>query len=809
MRHTTAVTTTVLAEAPDALREHDRRDWQRHPVDVARLLTRLALLGFVLLLTAVIPSALTNTSADLVRLLNRMPDALRYGLIGIAQLASLVIPVVIVVWLIRSRTRAAVLLVVGAAAAGGILMLLLTDWLTRAAPPKPLIELASASVVPTDFPSASYLAALVGGAAAASPMLPVFWRRVAWSAIWITVVVRILGATQAPVNVAVTIVLGATVGSAALVAFGSPQRRPGAATLRTALAGAGLDVDQLGDEHSESGLRLYRGTAAGRLIDVVYLDRDDRDVELVGRVVRSIRVRDVDEQRIAVTPRVRASQLTAVTAMAERSGARVPEVLAMGPTPDDGAVVALAATPGTVLSALDGDALSDAALDDLWHQIGRLHAAKLAHRSLGRDSLVIDGDSATLVGLDAAIVASSPESRAIDRAELLVATARTVGVQRAVAAAVRSVDAADLEAALPFVQLPALPARTAREVRKPKGFVDEVRAALQQQLGVEAVELAELERVSVGKLLVWVGFAVLAFFVLALASNWSDITAAMRGINWWWVIPVVVATFFGTVGGAMSMSGSVIRPIALGEATIIMFGQSFLNRFTPMNAGGMAMRIRYLQKGGTDVTVATAAVGLTSAASGVMQVLFIVFFLLWSASDPVSGLAGAGGDGGGPDLGVVAIFAGALAVAAVVVAVTPRLRRWVVSFVRTTIDKIRHDFGELARRPTKLALLFGGAGLAKLATIVAFVAACRSFDVDLAFAELGAIYLLANTVASAVPTPGGVGAIEAALAFVLVNAGVDQATAWAAVLLFRLVNFWLPTIPGFVCLKLSERRELI
>ena len=41
-----------------------------------------------------------------------------------------------------------------------------------------------------------------------------------------------------------------------------------------------------------------------------------------------------------------------------------------------------------------------------------------------------------------------------------------------------------------------------------------------------------------------------------------------------------------------------------------MFGQSFLNRFTPMNAGGMAMRVRYLQKGGTDVAVAATAVGI-------------------------------------------------------------------------------------------------------------------------------------------------------------------------------------------------------
>jgi uncharacterized membrane protein YbhN (UPF0104 family)/tRNA A-37 threonylcarbamoyl transferase component Bud32 len=800
---------TTVEEVGIALREGDRRDWQRHPVDVARLALRLTLLGLILLITALIPAALTNTSGDLVRLLDRMPEALRYAFTSLAQLAIVAIPIVIMVWLLRSRTRAATLLVVGAGVVGMIVMLLLTDWLARAAPPTEITDLTSGSFLPTDFPSAAYLAALVAGASAASPMLPPFWRKVAWTAIWITMLVRVLSATQAPVNVAVTLALGSAIGSAALVAFGSPQRRPGSATLRAGLATTGFEVDELGDETSARGLRTYTGAANGESIEVVYLDRDDRDVELFARVVRSIRVRDVDEQRISVKPRVRAAQLVMATSMAQRAGSRVPEVLAVAPMGDDSAVVAMASPRGIALRALGADGVSDRALDDLWVQLGRLHDAKMAHRSLSRDHLVLDGDRASLLGMDTAILASSAESRAVDRADLLVSTAQTVGVDRALDAAVRVVPTADLEAALPFVQLPALPAHARREAKKPKHFVDEIRTGLQDRLGVEAVELAELERISFAKLVVWIGFAVLAFFLLTLISNWSDIVDAMTGLDWVWVIPIVLATLGGTVGGAMSLAGSVIRPIPLWPATIIMFGQSFLNRFTPMNAGGMAMRIRYLQKGGTDVTVATAAIGLTSAASGVMQVVFIVFFVLWSSSDPTGDVSTGGGDSGGPNLTLIAVFAGAILVAGIVVAVTPKFRRWLVAFVTSTIEKIRHDFGELARRPSKLGLLFGGAAIAKMSTIVAFVASCRAFDVDIPFAELGAMYLVANTIASTVPTPGGVGAIEAALILVLTNAGVPQATAWAAVLLFRLINYWLPTIPGYVCLKISERRAYV
>ena len=796
-------TTTEVVET--TLREHDRRDWQRHPVDVARLVSRLALLVLVLVLTAAFPSALTNLSADLVRMFARMPLAVRYGLVGIAQLSILVIPVIIVAWMLLRRTRQATALVVGAAVAGGVVMVLLTDWLERAAPPTDVTDLPSESFLPTDFPSTAYLAALVAGAAVASPMMTVSWRRVAWIAVTVTAVVRVLTATQAPVSIAVTVTLGSAIGSAVLVIFGSPQRRPGSATLRAGLAGAGFEVDELGDEGTLRGVRTYRGTASGTAIDVVYLDQDDRDVELFSRVIRSIRVRDVDEQRLSVKPRIRAAQLVTATSMASRSGAHVPEVLSVAPAERDSAIIATAAPSGSRLRELDD--VSDSALDDLWRQVGLLHDSKIAHRSLSLDNLLVDGDVATLAGIDTALLASSRESRAVDRAELLVTTAKVVGIDRALDAAIRCVPRNELEATLPFVQLPALPAHTRSEAKKPKHFVDDLRTGLQDRLDVDAVELAELERISGAKILSWVGFAVLAFFLLTLVSNWSDIADAMSGLDWVYVVPIVIVTLIGTVGGAMSLSGSVTRPIALGEATIIMFGQSFLNRFTPMNAGGMAMRIRYLQKGGTDGTVATAAIGLTSAASGVMQVVFFAFFLLLSSSDPRSGLDL--DEGGATDYSIVVVFIGALAVALLVIALTPKFRRWIVQFVRSTFTKIKTDFGELARRPSKMALLFGGQGVAKLSTIIAFVWSCWAFDIDLSFIELGALYMVANTVASAVPSPGGVGAIEAALVFVLLSAGVDDATAWAAVLLFRLINYWFPTIPGWIGLRVSERRQLV
>jgi uncharacterized membrane protein YbhN (UPF0104 family)/tRNA A-37 threonylcarbamoyl transferase component Bud32 len=797
--------------SPRALDERDRRFWRRHPGDVARLVARSILLVLMLIITAAAPGTLRDVSQNVVNLFGELPDAVRYALIGLAQLTIVAIPLAVIAWLILRRSWLETALVIGAAAVGAIVMGLLTDWLARAAPPVPVSGLDSASFLPTDFPSSAYLAALVAGTAAAAPLMPDAWRRTSWLAVVIAVGVRFMSATETPVNVVVTVLLGSVIGSVALVAFGSPRRRPGAVSLRADLAAGGFLVDDLRDEVEHDGRRSYRGSSDGNEIAVVYLDRDDRDVDLLARAVRTIRVRDVDEQSLSVRPMQRVQHEAVVTMMALQTGARVPVVHAVVPAVRDSAIIALDVPPGRSLAELQGDEVSEAALDDLWHQLDHLHRGRIAHRSLTLQNLVLDGDWAWLAGLENGRLVAGDESRALDVAELLVSTSLVVGVERAITAAVRSADHDELVASLSFIQPPALPPQTRRAAKKPKGLITEIRAGLQSALGVEAVELAELERISIPKLLTWVGFIVLAYFLLSLASSWSEISAAMAGLNWWWVVPILVVTLLGPVAGAVSMMGSVLRPLPLGDTTIVMYGQSFLNRFTPMNAGGMAMRIRYLQKGGTDVTVSTAAIGLTSAASGVMQVLFMAFFLLWSSTDPTDDKQGSGGSDSTHGVAgtVIVVVLIALVLAVLVFAFTPKLRRWLVNFVRSTISKIRHDFGELARQPSKLFMLFGGAGAGKLLTIIAFVLSCRAFGIDLSFAELGALYLIATTIASTVPTPGGVGAIDAALVLVLTNAGVDQGTAWAAALLFRTINYWLPTIPGFLGLKLSERRELI
>jgi glycosyltransferase 2 family protein len=71
------------------------------------------------------------------------------------------------------------------------------------------------------------------------------------------------------------------------------------------------------------------------------------------------------------------------------------------------------------------------------------------------------------------------------------------------------------------------------------------------------------------------------------------------------------------------------------------------------------------------------------------------------------------------------------------------------------------------------------------------------------------VYLTGSAIGSAVPTPGGIGAVEAALAAGLTAAGMHGAAAFSAVLLFRAATFWLPVPLGWAALGFLQRRDVL
>jgi len=61
---------------------------------------------------------------------------------------------------------------------------------------------------------------------------------------------------------------------------------------------------------------------------------------------------------------------------------------------------------------------------------------------------------------------------------------------------------------------------------------------------------------------------------------------------------------------------------------------------------------------------------------------------------------------------------------------------------------------------------------------------------------------------AAVPTPGGLGGIEAGILAGLIACGVPAAPALAATLIYRGLTYWAPIIPGLFVLPWVRKRYL-
>lgn len=822
--------------------------WGRHPTD----LVRLGVAGLALALTVGLafrhPAEARSVAVDLVQLVNQLPRWIRDLLLGATQLLAVVVPVVLVA--VLWRTPRLLLTALGAAVAAATLMASLQGRLDDAVPNRVVLVTERGSwLVGAAFPSGAYLAGFTAAIIIAGPILSRGWRRVATVGLAIAVLSRVVTAVAVPLNLAVTLSVGAVVGSAALAVAGSPRRRASRRAVLSGLSRSGfpavrIEAAEVGAGHARTFLAT---TSSGRRAFVKLLGRDERDAYLILRILKTLRVKDLDDLRPSWTPSELVEHEALSGLLAARRGLQVAGVAAAGTTAGGDGLLALDVVAGVRLEDLPVEEVTDELLDETWAQVRLLHDQGIAHRWLTTHHLLVElpapGDRggpdvavpASAAGGDAAVdpglrpagdpavaVPAAPPARptvtlldlrwaarqasplllAADVAQLTTSLALVVGAERSVAAAARALGTAELAAALPLVQPLALPADVRDAIGDQKHVLPAVRSRLQAAAGGVPYELADIERINLRQLVGLAGGVVLVYSILSFASSWAEISRALGAVSLWSLPVLVLLAAVPYVAGAGTFVAVAPLRLPFAEVVRVMVGQSFLNRFTPANAGGMALRVRYLQKRGGDLGTAAAGVALTSVASGIGQVVVLATFAAW---------AGSSAGGLRFELPRASTAAVGLAVAAVLgglVWLTPWGRRVVARRLETSVKQVWTTLRSLTREPARFVTLFGTTLVSKVAMIVAFTESSRAVDVSLSFPKLGLLYLTASSLASAAPTPGGVGAVEAALTAALTGAGIPPTDALSAVFLFRLVTYWLPVPFGWWSLRRLQRTVL-
>ncbi len=776
----------------------------RHPGDVIRLIAAALVLALAVVIAALLPALLRPAAA-----ITGVGPATAAGqvLTGLVQVTIAVAALVLLVAALRYRRFRVLATVAGGFAAAAALMAGITYLAGPGGSAGLPAGLRQGSwLAGAGFPDPAVLAGLAAVAVAAAPWLSRPWRRAAWATLLLIGVARLITGGLLPMQLVLALATGVTVGAGLLVAFGVPDRRMGPAGVAAALRAGGVPVSQVtGPFAAAKGSRPFQVTAGdGPALFVKVFGSDQRDADLLYRAYRGIRLRGVGDTRPAASLLRAVEHEALVAVMAERAGVAVPHVGQVIKAGDGSVLLTMELIPGRSLGDIPAGSITDELAREVWREVGRLHQARIAHRALhGTNIMIGQNGCPRLVDFSFAELAATGRQRAIDVAELLTSLASRIGPDRAVAAAAAAIGASGVATAVPLLQPLALSAGTRRAIKGQDELLKRTRAAAIAASGDDAdKDLARLQRVRPRTLLVIAALAGAFYFLLPQIAQVSDSWHALQSANWAWLPVVIALSALTYLASAAALIGSVPGPVPFGPAVLVQGASSFINRVSPANVGGMALNVRFLQKSGTDTPASVAAVGVNSLAGAVMHLVLMVVFFALAGHDLTKAFKLPSGSK------ILLILAVIIAVIGVILATRPG-RRWtrkqLIPGARSAAGSLR----QAAASPVKLGLLFGGSALITLAYIAALAASVQAFGAGPGLVVLGAVYLGAAALAAAAPTPGGLGAIEAALVAGLTGVGMQAGPAVSAVLLYRLATYWLPVLPGWLCWRFLQHREYV
>ncbi len=773
----------------------------RHPGDVIRLISAGLVLACSLAVSWVARRWLLGTAATVPGGLGTAGRVIT-GLVQVACLAA--VAVVVAATLRRRRFRLLAGLAAGAVAAAvlaeGIFVLI-----GAKRPAALTAHLAHGSwLVGAAFPAPALFASAAAVVVAAAPWLSRPWRRAAWLTLLLAAAARLLAGTVLPMQLILALATGVTVGAAVLVAFGVPDRRIGPGEIAAALRRAGLPVTSV--RPAEVGIKGSRKFAAvttdgGRLF-VKALGSDQRDADLLYRAYRAVRLRNVGDTRPAASLFQAVEHQALVGVMAERAGVSVPGVDRIVRAGDT-ALLVLEWVDGCSLDRLPAGQVGDDLLARLWAEVGTLHRAGIAHRSLrAANVMVTPAGRSTIVDFGFSELAATQRQQDLDVAELLASLAVLAGEDRAAAAAAAGLGGPEVARSLPLLQPLALSAATRRAVKGQGGLLARTRAAAAAASGQEAPDLVRVQRVRPRTLLA-IALAAGAFYFLLpdlakVGGGWH----ALQSAQWIWVPVIIAFSALTYLASAISLLGSVTVRLPFWPTVLTQGASSFVNRVSYGNVSGMALNVRYLQKCGVEPSAGIAAVGVNALAGAIVHAILLVAFFSWAGR-------GLGRAFKLPSSSTLLAILAVVAAVAGLVMITRQGRRFAVRKLLPPVRSSLASLRRVARSPVRLALLFGGSALVTLAYIAGLVASVEAFGVTAGIGQIGAVYLGASLVAAASPTPGGLGAMEVATIAGLTGIGIPSGPAVSAVLLYRLATYWLPVPPGWLSWRLLQRMDYI
>ncbi|MFG2071121.1 flippase-like domain-containing protein [Nonomuraea maritima] len=770
----------------------------RRPSDLLRFIATLVVLGAVILLALVAKQTLNGLEADvkegadLVPLLSRIAAFL-------GGAAVLIVPAAFAVERVFHRDGLRVAEGLIAAIVGMAGSFLLGQWLVSGTLDDLRVLLTGDRMIE---PLNTLLTSVVAYATAVRISRRPTWRMLMWTTIALYILAFFSGRQITIPSAVVTVLVGMAIGYATLYGVGSPNTRPPGSAVVAALrklSFSPITARRIEDDHQ--GSRRYAiGLEDGTSLDVTVLDRDRQVAGLPYRLWRRIRLNSETRRRAIRSLRAELEREALMAYAAQAAGASTPRLLGTSEIGTEAALLAYEHLDTRPLDDVPDDEIDDDLLAQIWEQVGLLQIQRLAHRRLTGEGIHLDrAGRIVLTDPRSGEIAAGDLLLRLDVAQLLTYLALRVGPERSVRAAAAVMGPDALAVAMPLLQRIALTRETRAALAKNKKVLPGLREQIVALKPQGKVEEVRLERFRPRTLITIILSAIAAYIVLSQLSQ-VDVYTVVTTANWAWSGVALVASFVSFVAAAFMLRGFVPEHLPLWRTVLVQLASSFVKLVAPAAVGGVAINTRYLQKRGIRPASAVASVGASQLIMLVFHIALLLLFAYITGSNTATSFT--------PSRGLVLALL-SVALLAVVVLGVPPLRRLINKRLRGLFSNVLPRLLDVLQSPRKMVEASIGTLMITIAFVVCLYACVQAFGGEISFTAVAVVYLTANAIGSAAPTPGGLGAVEAALILGLTLAGLPRELATSAVLLHRLLTFWLPVLPGWASFTYLQRHEAL
>lgn len=301
-----------------------------------------------------------------------------------------------------------------------------------------------------------------------------------------------------------------------------------------------------------------------------------------------------------------------------------------------------------------------------------------------------------------------------------------------------------------------------------------------------------------GQLLLLVVCLLFLYIVVPQIDGFSDSFAALTQARWlpvFLAVGIVVATYFVAAGIYQLLA---VKKLRYGMTLTVQGASAFANRVLPAGLGGLTLNVQYLRHARHTVPQAVAVAGANNTLGFVGHVLLTFVVLL------ASGLR-LGGSFVLPELGFgwyIGVAVGVLLLG--VVLATQKVRKYLGQLIAGVLEV----FVAYRKYPRRIVLALGLSICLTLLYVGVFYLSALAVGASLTPVQALIIFTLGIALGTATPTPGGLGGVEAGLMAGSVAYGETASVGLAAALLYRLLTYWLPLLPGFLLL-LRVRKQIL